>query len=175
MGKKEKVNKNKGGRPTAFKDEYVELAYNYCLLGATDSELASFFGVVESTINKWKKDHSKFSESIKKGKEQADALIARRLFDRAYGATIKTQQAFKVKNVSWQGDKRVETETIEIVELQQEQVPDTTAAIFWLKNRRPNAWRDKQVTEHEGEVNVRTAPLTKQQLANRLAELEKGI
>lgn len=154
MAKKEKEKKNKGGRPTAFKDEYVDLAYNYCLLGATDSELASFFGVSEQTINSWKSKYPEFLESIKKGKEQADAIIARRLFDRAYGATIKTQQAFKVKNVSWLGDKRIESETIEVVELQQEQAPDTTAAIFWLKNRSPQKWRDKQVTEHEGSIDI---------------------
>lgn len=165
----------KGGRPTSYKESYVELAYNYCLLGATDVELASFFGVAESTINKWKKDYQEFSESIKKGKVQADATVARSLFDRACGAKIKTQQAFKVKNVSWLGDKRVESETIEIIELEQEQAPDTTAGIFWLKNRFPKTWRDKQVTEHEGAINVRTEPLTKEQLAKRLAQLDSEI
>lgn len=61
--------KNKVGRPTYFKEEYVELAYKYCLLGATDKDLAQFFEVTETTINNWKNDHPEFFESIKKGKK----------------------------------------------------------------------------------------------------------
>ncbi len=54
------------GRPTDFKNEYVELAYNYCLLGATDKELATFFNVCEATINNWKISNPDFLESIKR-------------------------------------------------------------------------------------------------------------
>lgn len=147
--------KNKVGRPTSFKEEYAELAYKYCLLGATDKDLAQFFEVTETTINNWKNDHTEFFESIKKGKSEADAIIASSLYNRAKGAIINQQQAFKVKTVTY-NDKgqKTEIESIEIVNLQQEQPPDTTAGIFWLKNRKPDRWRDKIETQHSGDVNI---------------------
>lgn len=147
--------KNKVGRPTSFKEEYAELAYKYCLLGATDKDLAQFFEVTETTINNWKNDYPEFFESIKKGKSEADAIIASSLYNRAKGAIINQQQAFKIKTVTY-NDKgqKTEIESIEIVNLQQEQPPDTTASIFWLKNRKPDRWRDKIETQHSGDVNI---------------------
>lgn len=150
---KSKSNKTKKsnpvGRPSLYKDEYKDQAYNYCLLGATDKELAQFFDVQESTINNWKIDYPEFLESIKKGKEIADAEIASSLFNRARGAVVNVQQAFKTKSVTYnEQGKKCEVESIEIVNLRQEQPPDTTASIFWLKNRRPGNWRDKADMNH---------------------------
>lgn len=139
-----------GGAPTKYKTAYNGQAEKLCKLGATDAELAEFFEVVESTINLWKIEHPKFSESIKKGKTAADVVIANKLHSRAAGAVVKIQQAHKVKTVKYVKGKRVETESIEVVTLKQEYPPDTTAAIFWLKNRQPKKWRDKQ------EIDVRT-------------------
>ena len=147
-----KDNIKKTGRPTLFKDEYIELAFNYCLLGATDEDLATFFDVQKSTINNWKKDFPSFLDSIKRGKELADSKVALSLYNRATGAIINTQQAFKVKTSTIIDGKKVESETIEIVDLKQEQPPDTTAAIFWLKNRKPDKWRDKAETVLSGEI-----------------------
>jgi len=136
---------NEGGRPTLYKEEYAELAYNYTLLGATDAILAKFFNVSEQTINNWKNEHIEFFEALKKGKEYADMNIAGRLFERAKGVVIKTQQAFKFKTTEYneQGKKVRDYEDVQIVDLEQEQPPDTTAIIFWLKNRNPEYWRDK--------------------------------
>lgn len=53
-------------RPTKYQEAYAEQARKLCLLGYTDAELADFFEVSESTINKWKLDYPKFSESIKR-------------------------------------------------------------------------------------------------------------
>lgn len=55
------TDKNKGGRPTKYKPEYAEQARKYCLLGATDAELAESFDVAEATINNWKLAHPKFT------------------------------------------------------------------------------------------------------------------
>ena len=70
-------------RPTKYQEAYAEQARKLCLLGYTDAELADFFEVSESTINKWKLDYPKFSESIKKGKAVADAEVSDRLYQRA--------------------------------------------------------------------------------------------
>lgn len=133
-----------GGRPTKYKDEYDDQVYKLCLLGATDKDIASFFEVCEATINNWKLEFPTFLESLKRGKEIADIDVAKKLFDRATGAVVKQQQAHKLKRTVYvNGRKSEEYEEIEIVDLEQEQPPDTTALIFWLKNRKSSMWRDK--------------------------------
>lgn len=127
-----------GGRPTDFKEEYVEQAYKLCLLGATDEELGDFFDVTEMTINNWKKAHEEFYLALKKGKDQADAEIASKLFHRAKG--------YEHEDVDL---KMYEGRIIE-TKLIKHYPPDTTAAIFWLKNRQPSKWRDKQEIEQTG-------------------------
>lgn len=148
------------GRPTKYKEEYNEQAYKLCLLGATDDKLADFFEVDVSTIQRWKLEYEEFCDSIKKGKVIADATIAEGLFNRAKGATIKTQQAIKLKDSQFnsEGRKISEEERIEVVDLVQEVPPDTAAGIFWLKNRNPELWRDKrehvEVDSDSGEITI---------------------
>jgi phage FluMu gp28-like protein len=122
-------------RPTKYKPEYAEQTLKLCRLGATDKELADFFQVNEDTINEWKKVHVEFSESIKGGKAQADAEVADKLFKRATG------YEHKAVKISASPDGREH-----VTEYDERYPPDTTAAIFWLKNRRPDLWRDK--TDH---------------------------
>lgn len=135
---------NEIGRPTKYKEEYAELAYNYCLLGAIDEELASFFDVDVSTIHRWKHDHPDFCDSVKRGKEIADAKVAQALFHRATGYS---HEDIDIK--MYEGGI-IETPYIK------HYPPDATSAIFWLKNRQPKKWRDKQVTEHEGQITIET-------------------
>ena len=119
-------------RPTAYKQEYDDLAFKYCLMGATDARLAEFFDVTEQTINNWKKDFPTFFESIKRGKVKADAEVASSLYGRANGyeyVEVRDEE-------SEQGIKKVVTK--------KQMASDTTAAIFWLKNRQPKQWRDRQ-------------------------------
>jgi hypothetical protein len=135
---------NKGGRPTEYRPEYAKEARKLCMLGATDKDLADFFEVSESTINLWKLTHPKFSESIKAGKAKADALVATRLFCRAIGYQ---HDAVKILTVSDGNNSGSHVEEVPYIE---RYPPDTAAAIFWLKNRRPELWRDKQDVEHAG-------------------------
>jgi len=127
-------------RPSKYRDEFAEQAYKLCLLGATDKELADFFGVDEATINRWKDKQPTFCESLKKGKVDADATVADRLFKRATG-----YEHPEIVTATFQGSI---TDTMEVTK---HYPPDTTAAIFWLKNRQPSKWRDKQDIEHTGE------------------------
>lgn len=124
-----------GGRPSEFKEEYVKIAHRMCLLGATDAELADAFDVCETTINAWKLAHIEFSEALKSGKAMADAMVAESLFKRATG-----YQHPAVKIFNDQGAPMV-------VDYIERYPPDTTAAIFWLKNRQRATWRDKQDVE----------------------------
>lgn len=129
----------KQGRPTKYKKEYDALVYNYCLLGATDVELAKFINVDEATINRWKHSHPSFCTSIKEGKVNADANVAAALYHRALGYSHSEEKVFS------NNGKIVMHNTVK------HYPPDTGAAMAWLKNRQPAKWRDKQEIEHTGQ------------------------
>lgn len=129
------------GRPTDYRPEYVEQAAKLCALGATDDEMADFFEVHRSTIYRWKLDHPDFCDAIKTAKEIADERVERSLYQKATGYSVREEQAVKIKV---ERDK----EEVEVVEVEKHIPADTTAAIFWMKNRRSHSWRDKFDHEH---------------------------
>ena len=141
MAKKETTQKKGKGRPTKYKEEYNEQARKLCLLGYTDLELAGFFNVSESTLNLWKIEYNDFSESIKAGKEFSDMEIVDSLRNRAKGMNILSEKAFKVKTGQF-------TEEIEVVTVSEGVPPDFQSIRFWLMNRQPNKWREKQEIDH---------------------------
>lgn len=132
------------GRPTKWKEEFVEQAYKLSLLGATDKEIADFLDISESTLNEWKLTYPSFSESIKRGKAVADSNVADRLYQRAMGFEHDSEE---IKVVSIGGKDGSEVQRVPVRKVYP---PDTVAAIFWLKNRQPDKWRDKQEVKHEG-------------------------
>ena len=138
----------KGGRPSKYRPEYAKQAYHLALLGATDADVSRALGVTESTVNGWKHKHPEFLESLKRGKDQADAKVAQSLFHRATGYSHKAVKIIAVARGNNQGSD------VEEVPYVERYPPDTTAAIFWLKNRRPDLWRDKHEMEHSGEVKA---------------------
>lgn len=123
-------------RPTKYNPDNNEQVVKLCRLGCTDIELADFFNVSEATVNNWKISESEFLESIKRGKEYSDAQIAQSLYHRAKGFIGKETKFFQKDGVV------VEQRDVDVI-----YPPDTTAAIIWLKNRRPKNWRDKIETE----------------------------
>ena len=125
----------KRGRPSKFQPAMIAQARFLAEKGCTDAELGEFFGVCEATINTWKIEHPGFLESIKEGKAESDSKVVRSLFERATGYSHPDTHIA----VS-QGDVIV-TPTIK------HYPPDTTACIFWLKNRRPEEWREKVALE----------------------------
>lgn len=128
-----------GGRPSAFKPEFVEQAKKLCELGATDVEMADFFNVAVSTFYLWKNKQPEFSEALKAGKSAADERVERSLYHKAVGYTFESEKVFQ-----HQGQ-------IIRAPIREHVPPDTTAMIFWLKNRRADDWREKteQVIRHE--------------------------
>lgn len=137
----------KMGRPTDYDPDYAAQAEKLCLLGATDPELADFFGVSSRTIARWKLQHEDFCQAVKAGKDYADEGVTRSLYQKAKGYTYTEQVAIKVKSVEYADGKKVaETEDIKVVDVERHALPDTTAQIFWLKNRRKAEWRDRVET-----------------------------
>ncbi len=131
------------GRPTDYKEEFNEQAHKLCLLlGATDKQLADYFEVSEKTINTWKAKHPEFLQSIKEGKEFADAKVAESLYKRALGYTHPEEKIFCSEG------------QIVTHETEKHYPPDTGAAMAWLKNRQKDKWRDKQEVELGGNLEI---------------------
>lgn len=130
------------GRPTKFKAEFVAQAAKLTALGATDREVADFFEINEATLNRWKHAHPELCASLKVGKETADERVEQSLYRRAVGYSHDAVKIFMPAGF----DKPVYADFTE------HYPPDTTAGIFWLKNRKSADWRDKQEVEHTGGV-----------------------
>ena len=131
-----------GGRPPKYKPTFAEQARKLCLLGATDEDLADFFEVSVRTVIRWKSEHAEFCQALKVAKEEADNRVERSLYQRAVGYSYDSEKVF-----NYQGEV-VRAATREHCP------PDTTAQIFWLKNRKPAEWRDKVEQVHSGTVEV---------------------
>jgi hypothetical protein len=134
-------------RPSKYKEEFAQQAAKLCKLGATDAQLADFFEVAVSTVALWKVQHKEFSDAIKVPKAEADERVEQSLYRRALG--------YEHDEV----DIRVVGGEIMKTPIRKYYPPDTTAAIFWLKNRKPTDWRDKQEMEHTGRITVQASEL----------------
>lgn len=142
------------GRPTSFRPEYIDQARKLAVLGATDREAAEFFDVAESTLYLWKHTQLAFSEALKVGKEAADDRVVQSLYRKAVGYSFDS-----VKYHAYEGDV-TQTPCVEHVP------PSDTAAIFWLKNRRPSEWRDKSEVANTHDLSPEAAAWLGQQTAS---------
>lgn len=115
-----------------FKPEHVEQIRNYYRLGATDEEVAGFIGVNRTTLWRWQTDHPELTEAMKAGKAEADERVVNALFHKAVGYTFQSEKLFQHNGAV------IRAKCVEHVP------PDTTAMIWWLKNRRPDEWRDRK-------------------------------
>lgn len=117
--------------------------------GLSDKQIAHNIGITQTTLYEWQKRFPELSEALKKGKEVVDREVENALLKRAMGYeyTEVTQEPVKNKDtgeVQMRVTKRV-TKQI---------VPDVTAQIFWLKNRKPEEFRDKRDVELSGHVDL---------------------
>ena len=97
--------------------------------GLTDEQIAKNIGINRDTLYRWKKAYPDFSDALKRGKEVVDRQVENALLKRALGYTYD--------EITFEGDD-------EVKRVRKQVVPDTTAQIFWLKNRKPEEWRDKR-------------------------------
>jgi len=129
------------GRPSLYKPEFAEQAFELCLAGATNRDLADTFEVGHSTIDNWLQKQSEFAQSVKRGRALADGAVARALHSRAIGYSYETTRV-----VFNQGEPVVLRQTVH-------KPPDVRAAIFWLRNRQPRQWGDSRSTRDAGPVD----------------------
>lgn len=125
------------GRPSDYTDDMPDKARKLAWLGATDQEIAAFFDVDVRTIYRWKHEHDDFCQALKSGKEVADERVVRSLYQKAIGYE---QDEVKIFMPGGATEPVYAPFTAKIA-------PDTTAAIFWLKNRQSQDWREKNHTE----------------------------
>lgn len=149
--------------------------------GLTDEQIASKMGISRSTLNEWKKKHSDISDTLKRGKDVVDIEVENALLKRALGYSYSEEKyisvpmeaaEYQIKLDEYMNryklshpeatdaelmiarEKFPKTKEILAERKTKEVVPDTTAQIFWLKNRKPQEWRDRQSVELSGGVEI---------------------
>lgn len=130
---------NKKGRPSKKTPERVQKIHELAREGLTEDQIAEIVGVTRTTLQNWKGQDLDFLVALNKNKMLADQLVEASLFQRALGYNaVVTKPFFDKENgevVIGEGTKHVP--------------PDSTAMIFWLKNRQPKKWRDRQEVQVE--------------------------
>lgn len=142
--------------------------------GLTDKQIASNMGVTEQTLNVWKKNYPSLFESLKRGKAVVDIQVENALLKRALGYSYDEVTRERVLDYDPSTGQIVGSH-MEITKTVKKEVQgDTTAQIFWLKNRRPEQWRDKRDVSVEGEIST-TSSMTDDELDERIKKLKAKL
>ena len=160
----------KGG-DTVAKGKYQEWLTKEGLLrlqgwardGLSDEQIAANMGITDSTFYEWKKKYSEISEALKEGKDAVDRQVE--------NALLKSALGYKYDEVTRElrDDELVVTKVVH-----KEVQPNTTAQIFWLKNRKRAEWRDRvenALTGADGGA-VKVETLTDAVVDARIKELD---
>lgn len=168
MGKNQIIEKHTGaGQPTKYNPKiHIDWARGLSMQGFTMDEIADRMLVSRTTIYNWMREYEEFLDAIKTGKELPDVQAEQALFKKVIGFEyVEKKVIVTIDEKGNQKPARIENTTKIFM-------PDTTALIFWLKNRRPDRWRDKT----DIELNVKNndiEQMTKDELESKLMELEE--
>jgi hypothetical protein len=172
------------GRPTKYDPKiHPQLVMWMCRAGSTMQQIADELGVTLSTVNLWQAKHKEFSDAIREyGRPYADWMVQEALFKRALGydytETYKTERP-RITKKKVQKNSKTQTTTTEeevidstLVIVKRDtairhMAADVKAIIFWLKNRKPDQWRDLIRGLESGDVDLVQASL---ELASKLAQ-----
>ena len=103
--------------------------------GLTEAQIAKNMGCALSTLKEWKKSYTAISDALKKGKAPVDLEVENALLKSAFGFEYEETVTELVEMPDGKQKKNVK-------KFKKLMPPNTTAQIFWLKNRRPDRWRD---------------------------------
>jgi hypothetical protein len=117
-------------------EDALEVLQGWARIGLTDEQIAENCGIAVRTLYEWKNKHPQIMQALKKGKAWADTEVENALFRRATG--------YDYEETTWEDGKKTK--------VVKKHVPgDVTAQIYWLKNRRPDLWRDKREDKGTGD------------------------
>ena len=132
-----------------LEEDKLTLLESWARNGLVDGQIAKNMGVSEATLYNYKNKYPEIRKALQKGKEVVDIEVENALFKKAIGYNTVVRKAFKLKDIVYgeNGKKISENERIEYAEEEIHVPADTTAQIFWLKNRKKTQWRDKVEVE----------------------------
>lgn len=148
---KKSIRPIEGRRPVIAKGKYEYWLTDDGLLfiegwareGLTDEQIASKMGIARATLYSWQKLYPDILDALKKGKAPVDLQVENALLRRATGTTVtETTEEIYTDGVDEDGKPIVKSRHVRKVT--RELPPDTAAAFIWLKNRRPDRWRDRR-------------------------------
>lgn len=116
-----------------LEDDGLILLEGWARDGLTDEQIAHNMGINRCTLRDWKNKYPTISNALKKGKEVVDLMVENALLKRALG--------YEYEEIRTETERGIETKRVVTTKMV---IPDTTAQIFWLKNRRPDRWRDRK-------------------------------
>ena len=132
------------GRDTKYDAKFHPVLAKYMArCGLTDKEIARELNISKATLNRWKKTYPEFCDSLKENKKFVDALVEDSLLKKAIGYEKEEVE------ITASNDKKSTR-----IKKTRKWYHDTTAAIFWLKNREPGRWSDVQDLNHHGAINT---------------------
>lgn len=120
-------------------EEGLQKIEEWARKGLTDEQISHNMGIHPSTLYDWQKKFPELTEALKRGKEVVDQAVENALLKRALGYEYEEKTYERVWNPKVEKYIKVNTKTVV-----KQVLPDTTAQIFWLKNRKPHEWRDKK-------------------------------
>jgi hypothetical protein len=156
--------KDSNGCPT-YQKTFCSVVYRMALLGATQADICTAFGITPEVFKTWRDQHPEFDLSFRRGGKEADSHVAHALYKRAIGYNYP-----EVKHYTSNGivtDERV---------VMKHEPPDVKAITFWLKNRTGGQWQDEvRIASNEtAESKLSTSELTKLLTAAGLVKANTG-
>lgn len=142
------------GRSSKYIPDFPLLAEGYAREGMIDKTIATKLGISVSRFYEYVKKYKEFKDALKRGKKPVDVEVENALLKRAKGYTYEeTKVEFAPRIVEGQQTDRGTPQ--KITRTKKEVVPDTIAQIFWLKNRRPDKWRDRHDFDFKGDMSIK--------------------
>lgn len=135
--------KKRGPVSTYNADVHCNMAIVAGQAGMTDQEFADVIGISRAVLHEWRKNFPEFKKAFNGGKKYSDEKVVKSLYERAMGYEYQETEISD-------GPKGVTTK-----QQNKQMAPDVTAQIFWLKNRRPEEWRDRHDLNVTGNIDYK--------------------
>lgn len=158
-----KTGNKKIGRPSKFDTDMMSIVTNLTKKGATQAEIAAIIGVDTRTLQRWMSKNEDFRRVVREGRSVSDEMVEISLFKLANGYSLPESKFFPERTVTQEINPETKSVTKKVVtEYKPKTVmkffpPDQRAIAFWLKNRSPSKWKDKNetdITSSDGSVKI---------------------